>query len=104
MANAYIDCCLLFTLLNITSQCVGQVPDMEWQTPAVSEKFQSRFGRPPGPADHVDTAVGAVTSDPTEGDSSSPPPPPPRVSPYMRDVTGVQGVLPVGHALFTLTA
>ncbi|KAG7270900.1 hypothetical protein CRUP_000259 [Coryphaenoides rupestris] len=39
---------------------------MEWQTPAVSEKFQSRFGRPPGPADDGDTAVGAVTSDPTE--------------------------------------
>ncbi|KAJ3598331.1 hypothetical protein NHX12_001842 [Muraenolepis orangiensis] len=40
---------------------------MEWQTPAVSEKFQSRFGRPPGPADSVDSGVvGALASDSTE--------------------------------------
>ncbi|CAL8355002.1 unnamed protein product [Arctogadus glacialis] len=39
---------------------------MEWQTPAVSEKFQSRFGRPPGTADSADTGGGALTSDSTE--------------------------------------
>ncbi|XP_030215373.1 centrosomal protein of 85 kDa isoform X1 [Gadus morhua] len=41
-------------------------PDMEWQTPAVSEKFQSRFGRLPGTADSADTGGGALTSDRTE--------------------------------------
>jgi hypothetical protein len=44
---------------------------MEWQTPAVSEKFQSRFGRPPGTADSADTGGGALTSDRTEGDAFS---------------------------------
>ncbi|CAL8249675.1 unnamed protein product [Boreogadus saida] len=39
---------------------------MEWQTPAVSEKFQSRFGRPPGTADSADTGGGALTSDGAE--------------------------------------
>ncbi|KAK0140708.1 Centrosomal protein [Merluccius polli] len=39
---------------------------MEWQTPAVSEKFLSRFGRPPGAADSGDTGVGALTSDSPE--------------------------------------
>lgn len=41
---------------------------MEWQTPAVSEKFQSRFGRRPGTADSGDTGLGTSASDSTEGD------------------------------------
>lgn len=41
---------------------------MEWQTPAVSEKFQSRFGRRPGTSDSVDTGLGTSASDSTEGD------------------------------------
>lgn len=41
---------------------------MEWQTPAVSEKFQSRFGRRPGTSDSVDTGLGTSASDNTEGD------------------------------------
>lgn len=41
---------------------------MEWQTPAVSEKFQSRFGRRPGTADSGDTGLGTLASDSTEGD------------------------------------
>uniref|UniRef100_A0A4W5LAJ0 Centrosomal protein 85 n=1 Tax=Hucho hucho TaxID=62062 RepID=A0A4W5LAJ0_9TELE len=44
---------------------------MEWQTPAVSEKFQSRFGRRPGPADSGDTGLGATPSDSTEDFCSS---------------------------------
>ncbi|XP_056300337.1 centrosomal protein of 85 kDa isoform X1 [Pseudoliparis swirei] len=50
---------------------------MEWQTPAVSEKFQSRFGRRPGTADSGDTGLGTSASDSTEdfcsSSSSSPP-------------------------------
>uniref|UniRef100_H3C182 Uncharacterized protein n=1 Tax=Tetraodon nigroviridis TaxID=99883 RepID=H3C182_TETNG len=42
--------------------------DMEWQTPAVSEKFQSRFSRRPGTADSGDTGLGTSASDSTEGD------------------------------------
>ena len=45
---------------------------MEWQTPAVSEKFQSRFGRLPGKADSGDSGGGALTSDSTEGDALLP--------------------------------
>nr|XP_040020079.1 centrosomal protein of 85 kDa isoform X1 [Gasterosteus aculeatus aculeatus] len=50
--------------------------DMEWRTPAVSEKFQSRFGRRPGTADSGDTGLGTSASDSTEdfcSSSSSPP-------------------------------
>ncbi|KAJ8373234.1 hypothetical protein AAFF_G00267260 [Aldrovandia affinis] len=36
---------------------------MDWQTPALSEKFQSRFGRRP---DSTDTGVGSTPSDSTE--------------------------------------
>lgn len=49
---------------------------MEWQTPAVSEKFQSRFGRRPGTSDSGDTGLGTSASDSTEdfcSTSSSPP-------------------------------
>uniref|UniRef100_A0A3Q1E914 Centrosomal protein 85 n=1 Tax=Acanthochromis polyacanthus TaxID=80966 RepID=A0A3Q1E914_9TELE len=42
--------------------------DMEWQTPAVSEKFQSRFGHRPGTSDSGDTGLGTSASDSTEGD------------------------------------
>uniref|UniRef100_A0AAV2KWJ7 Uncharacterized protein n=1 Tax=Knipowitschia caucasica TaxID=637954 RepID=A0AAV2KWJ7_KNICA len=48
---------------------------MEWQTPAVSEKFQSRFGRRPGTSDSGDTGIGTSVSDSTEdfcSTSSSP--------------------------------
>lgn len=41
---------------------------MEWQTPAVSEKFQSRFGRRPGTLDSGDTGLGTSASDSAEGD------------------------------------
>ncbi|XP_052350072.1 centrosomal protein of 85 kDa-like isoform X1 [Oncorhynchus keta] len=44
---------------------------MEWQTPAVSEKFQSRFGRRPGTADSGDTGLGVTPSDSTEDFCSS---------------------------------
>lgn len=43
---------------------------MEWQTPAVSEKFQSRFGHRPGTADSGDTGLGTSASDSTEGGDS----------------------------------
>ncbi|KAM9852611.1 centrosomal protein of 85 kDa [Aulostomus maculatus] len=44
---------------------------MEWQTPAVSEKFQSRFGRRPGTSDSGDTGLGTSVSDSTEDFCSS---------------------------------
>lgn len=47
---------------------LGLFADMEWQTPAVSEKYQSRFGRRPGTSDSVDTGIGTSASDSTEGD------------------------------------
>uniref|UniRef100_A0A8C7CTI8 Uncharacterized protein n=1 Tax=Oncorhynchus kisutch TaxID=8019 RepID=A0A8C7CTI8_ONCKI len=46
-------------------------PDMEWQTPAVSGKFQSRFGRRPETADSGDTGLGVTPSDSTEDFCSS---------------------------------
>lgn len=53
-----------------THVCVSAgFPDMEWQTPAVSEKFQSRFGRRPGTADSGDTGLGVTPSDSTEGEN-----------------------------------
>lgn len=48
---------------------LARFADMEWQTPAVSEKFQSRFGRRPGTSDSGDTGLGTSASDSTEGDS-----------------------------------
>uniref|UniRef100_A0A667YH00 Centrosomal protein 85 n=1 Tax=Myripristis murdjan TaxID=586833 RepID=A0A667YH00_9TELE len=50
--------------------CVSGFADMEWQTPAVSEKFLSRFGRRPG-TDSGDTGLGTSTSDSTEDFCSS---------------------------------
>uniref|UniRef100_H3BBB5 Centrosomal protein 85 n=1 Tax=Latimeria chalumnae TaxID=7897 RepID=H3BBB5_LATCH len=38
----------------------------EWQTPALSERFQSRLGRRPSTADSGDTAIGTSCSDSTE--------------------------------------
>lgn len=60
----------------IESKPAGRFADMEWQTPAVSEKFQSRFGRRPGTADSGDTGLGTSASDSTEdfcSSNSSPP-------------------------------
>ncbi|XP_054477134.1 centrosomal protein of 85 kDa [Anoplopoma fimbria] len=60
----------------IDSKPAARFADMEWQTPAVSEKFQSRFGRRPGTADSGDTGLGTSASDSTEdfcSSSSSPP-------------------------------
>uniref|UniRef100_A0A3Q0RTT2 Centrosomal protein 85 n=1 Tax=Amphilophus citrinellus TaxID=61819 RepID=A0A3Q0RTT2_AMPCI len=47
---------------------LARFADMEWQTPAVSEKFQSRFGRRPGTSDSGDTGLGTSASDSAEGD------------------------------------
>ncbi|XP_068425965.1 centrosomal protein of 85 kDa isoform X2 [Clinocottus analis] len=60
----------------IESKPAARFADMEWQTPAVSEKFQSRFGRRPGTADSRDTGLGTSASNSTEdfcSSSSSPP-------------------------------
>ncbi|XP_034410351.1 centrosomal protein of 85 kDa [Cyclopterus lumpus] len=62
----------------IESKHAARFADMEWQTPAVSEKFQSRFGRRPGTVDSGDTGLGTSASDSTEdfcssSSSSSPP-------------------------------
>ncbi|KAM6967336.1 centrosomal protein of 85 kDa [Aplochiton taeniatus] len=55
------------------SKLAAGFPDMEWKTPAVSEKVQSRFGSRPGavPVDSGDTGLGAATSDGTEDFRSS---------------------------------
>uniref|UniRef100_A0A3B1J750 Centrosomal protein 85 n=1 Tax=Astyanax mexicanus TaxID=7994 RepID=A0A3B1J750_ASTMX len=39
---------------------------MEFQMPAISEKFQSRFGWKPSRADHADTGLGTTVSDSAE--------------------------------------
>ncbi|MGH0177941.1 UNVERIFIED_CONTAM: hypothetical protein FKN15_076333 [Acipenser sinensis] len=44
---------------------------MEWKTPAISDKFQSRFGRCPSSADSGDTGLGTTPSDSTEDFCSS---------------------------------
>lgn len=59
----------------IDSNPAALFADMEWQTPAVSEKFQSRFARRPGTSDSGDTGIGTSVSDSTEdfcSNSSSP--------------------------------
>lgn len=55
----------------IDSNPAALFADMEWQTPAVSEKFQSRFGRRPGTSDSGDTGIGTSVSDSTEDFCSS---------------------------------
>ncbi|CAG6015789.1 unnamed protein product [Menidia menidia] len=55
----------------IDSNPAARFADMEWQTPAVSEKFQSRFGRRPGTSDSGDTGLGTSASDSTEDFCSS---------------------------------
>lgn len=55
----------------IDSKQAARFADMEWQTPAVSEKFQSRFGRRPGTSDSGDTGIGTSVSDSTEDFCSS---------------------------------
>ncbi|CAL8248196.1 unnamed protein product [Lota lota] len=53
-------------LIRGSKMCKDESTKCQWQTPAVSEKFQSRFGRQPGTADSGDTGGGALTSDSTE--------------------------------------
>lgn len=55
----------------IDSKPAAQFADMEWQTPAVSEKYQSRFGCRPGTSDSGDTGIGTSVSDSTEDFCSS---------------------------------
>ncbi|XP_040900436.1 centrosomal protein of 85 kDa isoform X1 [Toxotes jaculatrix] len=55
----------------IESKPAARFADMEWQTPAVSEKFHSRFGRRPGTSDSGDTGLGTSASDSTEDFCSS---------------------------------
>ncbi|XP_054596421.2 centrosomal protein of 85 kDa isoform X2 [Nothobranchius furzeri] len=53
------------------SKPAGRLADMEWQTPAVSEKYQSRLGRRPGTSDSGDTGLGTSASDSIEDFHSS---------------------------------
>lgn len=55
----------------IESKPAARFADMEWQTPAVSERFQSRFGRRPGTSDSGDTGLGTSASDSAEDFCSS---------------------------------
>ena len=63
---------MLYVLsLSLSLTCTSSVgyKDMEWQTPAVSEKFQRRFGWRPSTADSGDTGFGATPSDYSEGET-----------------------------------
>uniref|UniRef100_A0A3Q3WB17 Centrosomal protein of 85 kDa-like CC4 coiled-coil domain-containing protein n=1 Tax=Mola mola TaxID=94237 RepID=A0A3Q3WB17_MOLML len=55
----------------LTEIC-GKVTSSRGRQRAVSEKFQSRFGRRPGTLDSGDAGLGTSASDSTEGDSSPP--------------------------------
>ncbi|XP_034031063.1 LOW QUALITY PROTEIN: centrosomal protein of 85 kDa-like [Thalassophryne amazonica] len=62
--------------MTTSQRCIESKPsarfaDMEWQTPAVTEKFQSRFGHRPGTADSGDTGLGTSASDSAEDFCSS---------------------------------
>ncbi|XP_010883710.1 centrosomal protein of 85 kDa [Esox lucius] len=58
---------------HLESKLAAGFPDVEWQTPAVSEKFQSRFGRRPETAVSGDTDLGNDPPDSTEDSSGSSP-------------------------------
>lgn len=69
--------CISLLRVDVTLRCLcaflskhtlGRFADMEWQTAAVSEKYQSRFGRRPGTSDSGDTGIGTSASDSMEGD------------------------------------
>ncbi|XP_018590135.1 centrosomal protein of 85 kDa isoform X2 [Scleropages formosus] len=49
----------------------AEPPDMEWQTPALSEKFQSRLRHQASEVDSGDTGLGTTPSDSTEDFRSS---------------------------------
>lgn len=70
MSDKYV-LTLSFVVIVPLHKQTAQFADMEWQTPAVSEKFQSRFGRRPGTSDSGDTGLGTSASDSTEGDDFS---------------------------------
>ncbi|XP_023681566.2 centrosomal protein of 85 kDa isoform X1 [Paramormyrops kingsleyae] len=53
------------------SDCRAGFPEMEWQTPAVSDKVHSRFGRQPSVADSGDTGLGTTPSESMEDFCSS---------------------------------
>ncbi|KAJ7985187.1 hypothetical protein DPEC_G00349470 [Dallia pectoralis] len=55
----------------LESKLAAGFPDVEWQTPAVSEKFQSRFGRRPKTVASGDTGIGDDPPDSTEDFCSS---------------------------------
>lgn len=60
----------VFSSLILNSSCApAGHSDTEWLTPAVSEKFQSRFGWRKSTADSGDTGLG--TSDNTEGKNTT---------------------------------
>ncbi|XP_026861152.2 centrosomal protein of 85 kDa isoform X2 [Electrophorus electricus] len=66
--------------------------DMEFQTPAVSEKFQSRFGWQLSRVDSVDADLGATASDSTEEVCSS------RSSPSFQPIRS-QVPIPTAHVM-----
>uniref|UniRef100_A0A3B5MPY9 Centrosomal protein of 85 kDa-like CC4 coiled-coil domain-containing protein n=1 Tax=Xiphophorus couchianus TaxID=32473 RepID=A0A3B5MPY9_9TELE len=72
--------CISLLRVDVTLRCLcvflskhtlGRFADMEWQTAAVSEKYQSRFGRRPGTSDSGDTGIGTSASDSMEDFCSS---------------------------------
>ncbi|XP_061676579.1 centrosomal protein of 85 kDa [Syngnathoides biaculeatus] len=65
---------------------------MEWQTPDLSERFQSRLGRRPGTSDSGDTGLGTSASDSTEDFCST------RSSPSFQPIRS-QIPIPTAHVM-----
>ncbi|XP_049587176.1 centrosomal protein of 85 kDa isoform X1 [Syngnathus scovelli] len=74
------------------SKPAARFADMEWHTPDLSEKFQSRLGRRPGTSDSGDTGLGTSASDSTEDFCSS------RSSPSFQPIRS-QIPIPTAHVM-----
>ncbi|KAL0984706.1 hypothetical protein UPYG_G00145660 [Umbra pygmaea] len=64
-------CAMTASQRHLESKLAAGFPNVEWQTPAVSEKFQSRFGRRPGTAVSGDTVLVDDKTDGAEDFNSS---------------------------------
>ncbi|XP_061772109.1 centrosomal protein of 85 kDa isoform X1 [Nerophis ophidion] len=78
--------------MTTTSKPAARFAEMEWQMPAVSEKFRSRFGRRPGTSNSGDTGLGTSASDSTDDFSSS------RSSPAFQPIRS-QIPIPTAHVM-----
>ncbi|XP_077384407.1 centrosomal protein of 85 kDa isoform X2 [Festucalex cinctus] len=76
----------------IQSKLAAPFVDMEWHTPDLSERVQSRLGRRPGTSDSGDTGLGTSASDSTEDFCSS------RSSPSFQPIRS-QIPIPTAHVM-----